>query len=199
MKEYNQEELTLLHAELYDILSEVIRVCNKYNISYFAIGGTAIGALYDQAILPWDDDIDIGMTRDNYNRFIEIAPKELGSNYFLSYQNTDPHTPYYFAKVKKNNTLFVEELFKTGLTDETDATFYAAPPAEYLADGYMAVKSGDVYSIVDMPTSEEIDEIIENVGGAELEGVTLIPATPEIEAPEETTAEMDALVEELCK
>lgn len=112
MKEYNQEELTLLHAELYDILSEVIRVCNKYNISYFAIGGTAIGALYDQAILPWDDDIDIGMTRDNYNRFIEIAPKELSSNYFLSYQDTDPHTPYYFAKVKKNNTLFVEELFK---------------------------------------------------------------------------------------
>lgn len=112
MKKYTKEELISLQTELYDILNEIIRICNKFEIPYFAIGGTAIGALYDQAILPWDDDIDIGMTRENYNRFLEIAPKELGSNYFLSWQGTDPHSPYYFAKVKKNNTLFVEELFK---------------------------------------------------------------------------------------
>jgi len=112
MGKYTKQELFLLQTELYDILKEIIRICQKHNIPYFAIGGTAIGALYDQAILPWDDDIDIGMTRDNYNRFLEIAPKELNSNYFLSWQGTDPHTPYYFAKVKKNNTLFVEKLFK---------------------------------------------------------------------------------------
>ena len=112
MKKYTIQELTALQTELYDILGEVTRICQKHNIPYFAIGGTAIGALYDQGILPWDDDIDIGMTRENYNRFLSIAPQELGKDYFLSWQGTDPHTPYYFAKVKKQATLFVEQLFK---------------------------------------------------------------------------------------
>lgn len=111
-KKYTAEELDLLHTELYDILGETIRVCQKHDIPYFVIGGTAIGALYDQGILPWDDDIDIGMTRENYNKFLKVAPGELGPSYFLSWIETDPHTPYYFAKVKKNNTLFVEEMFK---------------------------------------------------------------------------------------
>ena len=79
-------------------MGETIRVCQKHNIPYFVIGGTAIGALYDQAILPWDDDIDIGMTRENYNNFLKVAPGELGPSYFLSWIETDPHTPYYFAK-----------------------------------------------------------------------------------------------------
>jgi lipopolysaccharide cholinephosphotransferase len=55
-KKYTAEELDLLHTELYDILGETIRVCQKHNIPYFVIGGTAIGALYDQAILPWADE-----------------------------------------------------------------------------------------------------------------------------------------------
>lgn len=111
-RKYTTEELERLHAELYEILREIARVCRKHHIPYFIIGGTAIGALYDQAILPWDDDVDIGMTRKDYNRFLEIAPQELDSSFFLSWIGTDPHSPYYFAKVKKNNTLFVEEMFK---------------------------------------------------------------------------------------
>ena len=107
-KKYTAKELDLLHAELYDILGETIRICRKHDIPYFVIGGTAIGALYDRAILPWDDDIDIGMARKDYNRFLEVAPRELGDSYFLSWIETDPHSPYYYAKVKKNNTLFVE-------------------------------------------------------------------------------------------
>ena len=66
---YTREELARLHEELYDILAETVRVCRDNSIPYFLIGGTAIGALYDEAILPWDDDVDIGMTRDAYNRF----------------------------------------------------------------------------------------------------------------------------------
>lgn len=111
-KKYSSEELDLLHKELYEILDVTIQICKKHHIPYFAIGGTAIGALYDEAILPWDDDVDIGMKREDYNRFLEVAPKELGEDYFLSWLETDPHTPYYFAKVKKNHTLFVEPMFK---------------------------------------------------------------------------------------
>lgn len=109
---YSTAELTQLQQVLYEILNKIDEICIKHDIPYFVIGGTAIGALYDKAILPWDDDIDIGMTRENYNRFLRIAPQELGADYFLSWQETDPHTPYYFAKVKKNKTLFVERMFK---------------------------------------------------------------------------------------
>ena len=110
-KEYTTEELKQLHIILYEILEEIIRVCNKNNIPYFIQGGTAIGAFFENAILPWDDDIDIGMTRENYKHFLEIAPKELGESYFLQWIETDPRTPFYFAKVRKNNTLFVEKDF----------------------------------------------------------------------------------------
>ena len=109
---YTQSLLQELHNELYDILSQIIGICKKYEIPYFAIGGTVIGAMYDHSILPWDDDIDIGMTRDNYDRFLEVAPNELGENFFLSTVETEQHTPFFYAKVRKNNTLFVEEKFQ---------------------------------------------------------------------------------------
>lgn len=111
-KRYTASELSQLRIVLYDILGEIIRICDKHSIDYFAIGGTAIGALYDQDILPWDDDVDLGMTRENYNRFLSIAPQELKSDYFLSWLETDPHTPFYYAKIKKNGTLFLEDKYK---------------------------------------------------------------------------------------
>ncbi|MCD8210123.1 MAG: LicD family protein [Prevotella sp.] len=110
-KEYTPEELRRLHKELYGILEEIIRVCKKCNIPYFIQGGTAIGAFFEEAILPWDDDIDVGMTRSNYERFLLEAPKELGEDYFLQSPITEVHTPFYFAKVRKHNTLFVEKDF----------------------------------------------------------------------------------------
>ncbi|MBS1352096.1 MAG: LicD family protein [Coprobacter sp.] len=111
-KQYSLPELEQLHEVLYEILAEVVRVCDKYDIPYFVIGGTAIGALYDKAILPWDDDIDIGMKREDYEYFLRVAPGELNDAYFLSWLGTDPHTPYHFTKVKKKNTLFVEENYR---------------------------------------------------------------------------------------
>ena len=102
----------ILFEELYTMLSEINRICNKYDIKYFAMGGSAIGAIYDKGILPWDDDIDIGMTRDDYNRFLEVAPRELNSDYFLSWYESDEHTPFFYSKLKKNNTLFIEEQYK---------------------------------------------------------------------------------------
>lgn len=77
-RKYTPDELRRLHAELYDILGETVRVCRENGIPYFLVGGTAIGALYDNAILPWDDDVDIGMTRDAYERFLRIAPASSG-------------------------------------------------------------------------------------------------------------------------
>lgn len=108
-RQYTKEELSKLHEVLYEVLAEVIRVCDKLGIEYFVQGGSGIGVHFYQSIIPWDDDIDVGMTRDNYNRFLKEAPAVLKPEYFLAWFGSDPHTPFYFAKVRKNNTTFLEE------------------------------------------------------------------------------------------
>ena len=105
---YNQDILRQLHEQLRDVLREVVRVCNQADIPYFIQGGTAIGAHFFDDIVPWDDDIDIGMTRENYERFLVEAPKLLGEEYVLQEFTTEPNTPFYFAKVRKRGTRFVE-------------------------------------------------------------------------------------------
>ena len=109
---YTEEELSRLHDVLYEITAEVKRVCDKLGLRYFIIGGTAIGAYFWQSILPWDDDIDIGMPRSDYERFLREAPAILGSDYFLQSPLHEEHTPFWFAKVRKNGTLFAEHDFR---------------------------------------------------------------------------------------
>lgn len=105
---YNSDILRLLHEELYDVLREVIRICDKAGIPYFIQGGTAIGTHFFEGIVPWDDDIDLGMTRDNYERFLREAPALLDEGYILQVFTTEHNTPFYFAKVRKRGTRFVE-------------------------------------------------------------------------------------------
>lgn len=108
---YTDEELQKLHRTLYEILAVVDAICRKHDIRYFVTGGTAIGVHFWQGLIPWDDDIDIGMTRPNYERFLAVAPQELGSDYFLQTPETELHSPFFFAKVRKNNTEFSEQQF----------------------------------------------------------------------------------------
>lgn len=102
-------ELKKLQNEILDILVEVSNICEKNNIDYFIIGGTALGAIRHKGFIPWDDDIDIGMTRENYDKFLEIAQNSLSSNLFLQTPYTEKHTPFYYTKVRKKGTLFVEK------------------------------------------------------------------------------------------
>lgn len=104
---YGNELKKIQEIEL-QVLEEIIRICKKSNIQYFIVGGTALGAARHEGFIPWDDDIDIGMTRDNYNKFIEKAESELGPEYFLQNFISDPKAPAYFSKVRKNGTKFVE-------------------------------------------------------------------------------------------
>lgn len=105
---YNSDILRRLHRELYDVLGEVVRVCEAAGIPYFIQGGTAIGAHFFEDIVPWDDDIDLGMTRENYERFLREAPALLGEDYQLQEFATEPDTPFYYIKIRKRGTRFVE-------------------------------------------------------------------------------------------
>ncbi len=107
-----QDMIDKVQAVECEILQEIDSICRRHNLTYFAIGGTALGAVRHQGFIPWDDDIDIGMPRKDYEIFLECARKELPQEYFLQNFFTEEKSPFYFTKIRKNNTRFVEFYLK---------------------------------------------------------------------------------------
>lgn len=73
-----------------EVLEEIRRVCKELDISFFADWGTMLGAVRHQGYIPWDDDLDIGMLRNDYMTFLEQAPERLDSWYELKSVYNDP-------------------------------------------------------------------------------------------------------------
>lgn len=108
-KSYDKETLKKLHQIELEILDEFVRICDKYNLEYFLTGGTMLGAMRHQGFIPWDDDIDIGMMRKDYDLFIKYAKTDLDKKYYLDCFETNKEYYLPFAKIRKNNTIFDEE------------------------------------------------------------------------------------------
>ena len=89
---YNQKDNSQLRQlQLYELnlLKTFADICEKNNLRYYMIGGTILGAVRHKGFIPWDDDIDIGMPREDYIRFLEIAQKSLPHQYkILNYKKT---------------------------------------------------------------------------------------------------------------
>ena len=95
-----------------DILKKFIFVCDKLNINYYLYGGTLIGAVRHQGFIPWDDDIDVCMFREDYNKFIKEGQKYLDKKYFIQTYETDKGYLNNFAKIRNSNTTFIESSVK---------------------------------------------------------------------------------------
>ena len=72
MPNYDEKKLRQAQAASLDILLEVDRICRAHGIAYLMDAGTLIGAVRHQGFIPWDDDIDIAMTRENFDRFVNV-------------------------------------------------------------------------------------------------------------------------------
>lgn len=106
---YSDNDLKALQNVEMKVLNVVISICEQLNIEYFLVYGSALGAVRHHSIIPWDDDTDVGMTRDNYNRFIKEAPSVLPIGYHIqSPYNKNEKCPYCYSKVRVDNTKFVE-------------------------------------------------------------------------------------------
>ena len=89
-KEMDDKTLNELHKVGLEVLKEIDRVCKKYDIPYFLCGGTLIGVMRHKGFIPWDDDIDIGMLRKDYERFEDCFIKEHSKDFYLHSLKTDP-------------------------------------------------------------------------------------------------------------
>lgn len=86
-----------------EILKEVVRICKEENIKYYLMGGTFLGAVRHKGFIPWDDDIDISMSRKDYDKFFEIAPKKLKNQYIYKNFKKDNENTIYFSRVEDSS------------------------------------------------------------------------------------------------
>ena len=93
-------------------LLEVDRICRKHNIKYFLGGGTLLGAIRHKGFIPWDDDSDIMMLREDYDKFAKIAETELPANMTFQSGKTDKNCFYEFNKLRVENTVFATDFAK---------------------------------------------------------------------------------------
>ncbi len=91
-----------------EILEAFIKACAELKIGYYLMGGTMLGAIRHKGFIPWDDDIDVGMLRNDYDIFLEKGQLLLPSHMFLQTHKTDPEFPGAFAKIRNSNTTFIE-------------------------------------------------------------------------------------------
>ncbi|MBR8823891.1 hypothetical protein IX293_002166 [Fusobacterium necrophorum] len=99
------EQMRLVERKL---LREIDRICKKYSIPYWLDGGTLLGAVRHRGFIPWDDDIDVAMLRKDYERFLEIAQKELPNDIFLQNWNTEKEFYLPMTKLRDKYSSIVE-------------------------------------------------------------------------------------------
>ncbi|GHV69806.1 LPS cholinephosphotransferase [Spirochaetia bacterium] len=101
-----------LHKIQIEILDEFVKICKKHNLIHFLVGGTLLGAARHKGFIPWDDDIDVGMPREDFEKFIKICENELDAGYYIqAYNITDAYWRAYLIMYKKNTVLFNEDEF----------------------------------------------------------------------------------------
>ena len=109
------EKLKQLQAVMLEMLKLVDKICRDNDIKYSLCSGTLLGAVRHKGFIPWDDDLDIRMTRDNYDKFLDVWEKLRPEGYELQNKENTPNFPQSFSKIRKNNTTFIQHEWEKGM------------------------------------------------------------------------------------
>ena len=102
------EQTRKLQLEILDLLVEFDRVCRKQHIQYYLSGGTLLGAIRHHGFIPWDDDADVEMFRDDYDKFRQICDQELQTDrFFFQDSTTDGNYHWTYGKLRKKHTRYI--------------------------------------------------------------------------------------------
>ncbi len=104
------EPKTLRKAQLImlDMLIEFDAICKKHQLLYWLDSGTLLGAVRHRGFIPWDDDIDLSMPVEDYNKFLKVAQSELSSEVFLQTSETDKNFKFDYIKLRSNKARIIE-------------------------------------------------------------------------------------------
>lgn len=91
-----------------EILSVVHNFCSEHNLKYSLAYGTLLGAVRHKGFIPWDDDIDIWMPREDYKKFIKLWSNNPVEGYILQTPYNEPEFTQNFSKIRKNNTTYLQ-------------------------------------------------------------------------------------------
>ena len=107
LREYDPELLKRIHDAELNVLKEFDELCSANGLKYFAFAGTAIGAVRHNGFIPWDDDIDLGMMRDDYEKLKKIVQEKDNYGFRITTPETDPDYCSSIIKFQQNDTLFI--------------------------------------------------------------------------------------------
>lgn len=102
-------ELKTLQNKILEIVEYFDHFCQKNDITYYLMGGSALGAMRHSGFIPWDDDFDVFMDAANYKKFLNIVNDELDKERFYFQIEDSEEWPMYFSKIRMNGTTFIEE------------------------------------------------------------------------------------------
>lgn len=125
------EEIRELQQIELSILLDVSEVCKKHNIKFFLGEGTMLGAIRHKGFIPWDDDVDVIMPREEYEKFLAVAPKELEGKYEVQHSTTvnDYWSPFIKVRLLNHGTKY-NQLHIAHLTDK-NGPYIDVFPIEY--------------------------------------------------------------------
>ncbi len=103
-----RNDVAKAQERMYEILVAFNGICQKHNLQYWLAYGTLLGAVRHKDFIPWDDDLDVIMPREDYEKFLSIAQEELPDNYFLQTPKTDKYYHNFFAKIRDRESTFID-------------------------------------------------------------------------------------------
>ena len=156
-------ELKLIQEEQKRLLLYILDVLEKAGINYIALGGTALGAVRHAGFIPWDDDVDIGVMRSDYNTLLKILDKDtLPKGIYLQNYHKDASVPFSFTKIRSNSLKTKQNQPKYVHSEDVFIDIF---PLDYYQKARFRIKESIIYILYHIKWSYYLKESIQLYSG----------------------------------
>ena len=145
-REYTDQDLRKLQLVMLEMLKVFNNFCIKHKLKYSLYGGTLIGAVRHHGFIPWDDDLDVCMEREDYEHFIQLWKSESIKGFFLQNKETDENFTQTFTKIRKNGTTFLQ--FESERGKMHTGIFIDIFPHDRIPQQYLFRKIYQFYAVI---------------------------------------------------